>query len=129
VWRTGTTAEIGTLQARLWQRGSRAIGSVQATPAYTGRMFVETITSPRDEWERWNERLRIFIDPPDALVASVAWDSGDGNVTAVNVWDSAEAVGDFFVARTHAALQELGEPTAKPTRHGRPVAIYLRPPK
>jgi hypothetical protein len=89
-------------------------------------MFVETIISPRDEWELWNERLRLLVDPPDALVASIAWDSGEGNVTAVNVWDSAEAVGDFFVARTQPLLQELGEPSTKPARHGSPVAIYLR---
>jgi hypothetical protein len=90
-------------------------------------MFVETITSPRAEWELWNERLRLLLDPPDALVASIAWDAGDGNISAINVWDSAEAVGDFFMSRTHPLLQELGEPSAKPARHGPPVAVYIRP--
>jgi hypothetical protein len=92
-------------------------------------MFVETITAPRDEWERWNGRLRLLADPPKALVASIAWDTGDGNITGVNLWDSAEAVGDFFIARVHPTLQALGEPTTKPTRHGSPIAVYLRPPK
>ena len=45
-------------------------------------MFVETITAPRAEWEQFTERLRILADPPEALVASVAWDAGDGTVTA-----------------------------------------------
>ena len=30
-------------------------------------MFVETITTARDEWERWNERLRMLEEPPAAL--------------------------------------------------------------
>jgi hypothetical protein len=90
-------------------------------------MFVETITAPRDEWERWNERIRLLTDPPEALVASIAWDAGDGKVTGVNVWDSAEAIGEFFVARVHPTIQELGEPSTKPMRHGPPVAVYLRP--
>jgi hypothetical protein len=90
-------------------------------------MFVETITSPRSEWEAWNQRLGMLADPPEALVAAIAWDTGDGNVTAVNVWDSADAIGEFFVARVHPLLPELGEPTAKPARHGPPIAVYLRP--
>ena len=89
-------------------------------------MFVETITAPREEWEQWNKRLNLLSDPPDALIASIAWDAGDGKVMALNLWDSAEAVGDFFVARVHPTLQELGEPATKPDRHGSPVAVYLR---
>jgi hypothetical protein len=48
-------------------------------------MFVETIVLPRREWERWHERLRLADDPPEALIASIAWDSGDGEVTGINV--------------------------------------------
>ena len=91
-------------------------------------MFVETITALREEWEQWNDRLRLLSDPPEALIASIAWDAGDGKVTAVNLWDSPEAVGDFFLARVQPNLQQLGEPTTKPARHGPPVAVYLRPP-
>ena len=47
-------------------------------------MFIETIVLPRREWERWDERLRLTDDPPEALIASIAWDSGDGKVTGVN---------------------------------------------
>jgi hypothetical protein len=90
-------------------------------------MFIETITAPRDDWERWNERLSLLTDPPEALVASIAWDAGDGNVTGMNLWDSAEAVGDFFLARVNPTLAELGEPSTKPKRHGQPLAVYIRP--
>ena len=89
-------------------------------------MFVETITLPREEWERGEERLRIISDPPDALVTSVAWVGADGRVTAVNVWDSAEAIGDFYVERVHAMVQTEGEPSSKPERHGEPLAVYIR---
>ena len=89
-------------------------------------MFVETITAHRGEWEQWNERLHLLSDPPEALIASIAWDAGDGKVMALNLWDSAEAVGAFFGARVHPTLQELGEPATKPVRHGSPVAVYLR---
>lgn len=89
-------------------------------------MFVETVTSPAGEWHRWSERLRMLSDPPAALVASIAWDAGDGQVSAVNVWDSAGAVADFFVERVHPFVAAEGEPAVAPTRHGEPVAVYLR---
>lgn len=89
-------------------------------------MFVETITSPRDEWDRWNERLRMLAEPPAALIASIAWETGDGRVTAVNVWDSPEAVADFFVERVRPLVEAEGEPSTKPMRHGEPLAMYVR---
>ena len=66
------------------RRGRRPGGCSQVHPG----MFVETIVLPRREWERWNERLRLAADPPEALIASIAWDSGDGEVTGVNVWET-----------------------------------------
>jgi hypothetical protein len=51
-------------------------------------MFVETIVLPRPEWERWHERLRYSTDPPKALIATIVWDSGDGQVTGISVWDT-----------------------------------------
>ena len=88
-------------------------------------MFVESVTSPRDEWERWNERLRMLTDPPPKLVAAIAWQVGEGQVTAVNVWDSPDAVAEFFVERVQSALAD-GEPATAPTRHGEPLAFYVR---
>ena len=90
-------------------------------------MFVETVTAPREEWERWTENLRLIADPPEALVAAVAWVGADGLVTALNVWDSAEAVGAFYVERVLAIVQaQGGEPPNRPERHGEPIAVYIR---
>jgi len=91
-------------------------------------MFVETVTAPRDVWLHWTDRLRLFTDPPPALVSAVGWDAGDGMITAVNVWDSASAVGDFFLERVQPVLEEEGQPAYKPVRHGSAVAAYFRGP-
>ena len=29
-------------------------------------MFVETVTAPREVWEHWTERLRLYSEPPSA---------------------------------------------------------------
>ena len=90
-------------------------------------MFVETIVLPRREWERWHERLRLFSDPPEALIASIAWESGDGEVTGVNVWETPRAIADFFMERVQPFVEAEGEPANKPTRRGEPLAFYQRP--
>jgi hypothetical protein len=92
-------------------------------------MFVETVRSTREEWVRWNNGLRMLDEPPGALIAAIVWQDTDGFVTAVNVWDTAEAVADFYVERVAPLIQADGEPTAKPTRHGEPVAVYIRAPQ
>ena len=89
-------------------------------------MFVETITAPRDEWERWQERLRLLTEPPDALVAAIAWLDSDGQVTSVNVWDTPDAVADFYMERVRAIVEAEGEQANKPQRHGQPLAVYIR---
>jgi hypothetical protein len=89
-------------------------------------MFVETITAPAEEWKEWTAQLGLLSDPPAALVAAIAWSTGDGSVTAVNLWESPEAVGDFFMERTQHVLQTMGQPKNKPARHGEPVAVYIR---
>jgi hypothetical protein len=89
-------------------------------------MFVETVTAPRDEWERWSAHLRMTTDPPAALVASVAWVGKDELVTALNVWDSPDAVADFYMERVRSFVEEVGEPPNKPERHGQPIVAYFR---
>jgi hypothetical protein len=89
-------------------------------------MFVESITSQRDEWERWTDALRLSSDPPQRLILAVAWETAEGTVTAVNVWDSPAAVADFFVERVNPLIQQLGKPASTPQRHGEPLAVYMR---
>ena len=89
-------------------------------------MFVETIALPRTEWERWHERLGYSTDPPEALIAMIAWDSGDGHVTGVNIWETPRAIADFYLERVGPIVEVEGEPSNKPQRHGEPLAFYLR---
>ena len=114
---------VRSIRGRLW----RPSGSGSPQCHYPPFVFVESITLPRAEWESWQERLRYTIDPPGALVATVAWDAGDGQVIGVNVWDTPEAIADFFMERVRPILEAHGEPTNKPQRHGEPLAFYLRP--
>jgi hypothetical protein len=89
-------------------------------------MFVETITAPAGVWHHWTDRLRLFSDPPVALFTSIAWDNGDGTISAVNVWDNPSAVADFFLERVEPVIATEGKPEYIPVRHGEPVASYFR---
>jgi hypothetical protein len=89
-------------------------------------MFVETVTAPRELWEQWSTRLRLFSEPPPALVATVASDAGDGMITSLNDWDNPSAVADFFVDRIQLVIEAEGPPDYKPVRHGNAVATYFR---
>jgi hypothetical protein len=90
-------------------------------------MFVETIVLPRQEWEHWHERLRLTADPPGALIASIAWESGDGEVTGVNILETPRAIADFYLERLRPFVEAEGEPPNKPGRHGEPLAFHVRP--
>jgi len=65
-------------------------------------------------------------DPPEALAATIVWESGDGQVTSLNVWDTPGAVADFYMERVRPLVEAEGEPSNKPQRHGEPVAFYRR---
>jgi hypothetical protein len=91
-------------------------------------MFVETLTASTEEWRTWTTRLRLFTEPPAALVGSVAWRADDGTVTHVSVWDTPGAVADFYLERVEPLIATDGPPPAKPARHGEPVMVYLRGP-
>jgi len=88
-------------------------------------MFIETITAPTEEWEDWQERLGMR-DPPEAVVALIARDSGGGQVTQVAVWDNPAAIADFYMERIRPIVEAEGEPDNKPQRHGEPLTVYLR---
>jgi hypothetical protein len=83
-------------------------------------MFIETVTAPREVWEQWSTRLRLFSEPPAALVAAVAWDAGDGMITSLNVWDNPSAVADFFVDRVQPVVEAEGPADYKPVHAGTP---------
>jgi len=89
-------------------------------------VFVERVTAPLDEFELWDARLRMVAEPPSALVVSVAWES-DGVVTCINVWDSPEAIADFFLERVQPFVKAEGTPPNKPQRLGRALRAYIRP--
>jgi hypothetical protein len=89
-------------------------------------MFVETVNSPRDQWETWNERLRVTEDPPDGLILAVAWDAGDGRVGELHVWESPDKIADVYIERVQHLVAEFGEPEDKPKRHGPPLSFWLR---
>ena len=59
-------------------------------------------------------------------MASIAWQTANGDVTSVNVWESPEAVADFFIERVRPIVEAEGVPPASPTRHGEPLAVYVR---
>jgi hypothetical protein len=89
-------------------------------------MFVERVAAPRKEFELWDARLRMVTDPPQALALSVAWEE-DGEVTCINVWDSPEAIADFFIERVRPFVEDEGTPANKPQRLGHAIRAYVRP--
>jgi hypothetical protein len=89
-------------------------------------MFVERVTASRAEFDEWEVRLRLASDPPSTLVASVAWET-DGEVTTINVWDSPDAIADFFIERVAAIVEQHGPPASKPERLGPALRAYVRP--
>lgn len=68
----------------------------------------------------------MLDDPPDALVALIAWESSDGQVTQVHVWDNPRAIADFFMEHVLPIIEAEGEPANKPKRHGEPLAFFSR---
>jgi hypothetical protein len=70
--------------------------------------------------------LALHDRSTQTLVVSIAWDSGDGQVTGINVWETAGAIADFYMERVRPFVEAEGEPTNKPQRHGEPLAFYLR---
>jgi hypothetical protein len=92
-------------------------------------VFVETIDLPRQEWERWHERLRYSSDPPEALIATIVWDSGDGQVTGVNLWDTPEAIADFMWTESgRSSRWRASQPTSRSDTANRSRSICVNSP-
>jgi hypothetical protein len=47
-------------------------------------------------------------------------------VTCVNVWDSPEAIADFFLERVQPFVEDEGPPANKPQRLGQAIRAYVR---
>ena len=66
---------------------------------------------------------------PEALIASIAWDLGEGEVAGVNVWENADGhKATSSWTRVRPFVEAEGEPPTPPKRHGEPLAFYLPPP-
>jgi hypothetical protein len=89
-------------------------------------VFIERLSAPRGDFELWDTRLRLVTDPPPTLAVSVAWET-DGEATCINVWDSPEAIADFFFDRVQPLIEAVGPPVNKPQRLGHAVRAYVRP--
>jgi hypothetical protein len=90
-------------------------------------MYMDKVTTSREAAEEvWNES-GLLDDPPTSLLALLAWEEQDGQVTTVSVWESAAARGDVAVSR----VMPLFEQGILDERHGSPhpvpvVRIHLR---
>jgi hypothetical protein len=88
-------------------------------------MFVQTITTSRAEFEASRRLLDIEADPPEALLAAVAFASGDDEVTVVNVWESPGDMAQFFVDRIGPKTGGAGL-TGDSRPRGEPLFFWTR---
>jgi hypothetical protein len=90
-------------------------------------MFVQTVTSTRAEYEAALRLLEFDTNPPATLVATVAFSSGDDEVTLVNVWESPGAMAEFFVERIapHTGGESM-EGGGETTPRGAPLLFWAR---
>jgi hypothetical protein len=92
-------------------------------------MFAETITLERSLLQAVWDHSRLFTDPPAGLLAAITWESGGDDVTAVMVWESPAARGDWAAERMVPLFEAgiLGEEHGHPERVT-PVQVYLGAP-
>jgi hypothetical protein len=92
-------------------------------------MFAETITIERSLAHAVWDHSRLFTQPPAGLLAAITWESGGDDGTAVMVWETPAARGDFaaecMVPLSRAGIR--GEEHGHPERVT-PVQVYLGAP-
>jgi hypothetical protein len=77
-------------------------------------MFMDIAQTTRSELDVVDQKAGLFSDPPDGLLAALAWEGpGEDQVTVLMVWETPGARGDFGFQRM-MPLMESGEVTAKP---------------
>ncbi len=89
-------------------------------------MFMDKVITTRDVAEEVWETSKLLDEPPDSLLALLAWEE-DGLVTTVSVWESAADRGQVAADR----FMPLFERGVLDERHGSPhpvetVKIFLR---
>jgi hypothetical protein len=78
-----------TTSGRIHSEGSnREPGPTRGGSRLASGLLVERRSLSREEWERWHERLRYSSGSARGAVAAIVWESGDGEVMGVNVWDN-----------------------------------------
>jgi hypothetical protein len=72
-----------------------------------------------DQYARVNDTMgiRSDADAPDGLISHVAAIDDDGDMTIVDLWESEQALGQFFETRLGPALAEVGIPEGEPRIH------------
>lgn len=90
-------------------------------------MYMDKVTTTRDAAEEVYSASRLLDDPPESLLALLAWEEEDGQVTTVSVWESAASRGQVAADR----FMPLFDQGVLDERHGSPhpvptVRIYLR---
>jgi hypothetical protein len=93
-------------------------------------VFAETITIEHSLAQAVWDHSRLFTEPPTGLLAAITWESGGDDVTAVMVWETPAARGDFAAER----LVPLFEAGILAEEHGHPervtpLQVYLRAPQ
>jgi heme-degrading monooxygenase HmoA len=72
-----------------------------------------------DQYARVNETMGIHsdADAPAGLISHVVAIDEDGGMTIVDLWESEQALGEFFERRLGPALAEAGVPESQPRIH------------
>ena len=78
-----------------------------------------------EQYARVNDTMGIHsdADAPDGLISHVAAIDDNGEMTIVDLWESEQALGQFFETRLGPALAEAGVPESEPRIH--PVHNHL----
>jgi hypothetical protein len=109
VRRRHLAADVGPLDA------DEAVEQRHVLPPYGEELATPHRRSERDGDEPACEpppSLVVVRLPPElAGIASVAWDSVDGEVTGVNVWETPGAIADFFMERVRSFVEAEGRAT------------------
>jgi hypothetical protein len=84
---------------------------------------LKTIALPRPGWERREEHLSYTTDPPQTMVDTIVRDAGGGQMTGVNVWDTAGAIADFYIKRVDRSSRPRASQPASRSQSRWPLLV------